>query len=310
MNRFRSLLNPILIVLGILLPQLHIFSFLLPWFVGGMMLLTFSSPVPPQEQGIATKLTLRSFFTSLLLIALTWGLTQLLGWPQEILFAVALIALAPAANATPAMSKMLGGNAVLTLKVFIISHVIACFSIPGVLGFLTRSEISIAQSAKQIFDTIQPLITIPLALAFGLRALYPRLSDKIVELQEYTFALWGASVMLILSKASHDVRQMGAGELWESGALQQMAFVSLFLCLLLYTLGWLWEWKSYHIEGAQSMGQKNTLLVIWISQLYVGPIATLGPVFYVVWQNILLSWLLYKSKKGRLFQSSGKGPRV
>jgi BASS family bile acid:Na+ symporter len=208
------------------------------------------------------------------------------------------------------MSKMLGGNAVLTLKVFIISHVIACFSIPGVIGLLTHSEIPIAQGAKQIFDTIQPLITIPLALAFGLRALYPRLSDKIVELQEYTFALWGASVMLILSKASHDVRQMGAGELWESGSLQQMAFVSLFLCLLLYTLGWLWERKSYPIEGAQSMGQKNTLLVIWISQLYVGPIATLGPVFYVVWQNILLSWLLYKSKKRTLFQSSGKGPRV
>ena len=47
----------------------------------------------------------------------------------------------------------------------------------------------------------------------------------------------------------------------------------------------------------QSLGQKNTLLVLWAAQLYAGPIASLGPVFYVVWQNIVLALLIRNREK-------------
>ena len=48
--------------------------------------------------------------------------------------------------------------------------------------------------------------------------------------------------------------------------------------------------EKHPIEGAQSMGQ-NTTLIIWITQMYAGPIAAIGPVFYVVWQNLVLSYM-------------------
>ena len=38
------------------------------------------------------------------------------------------------------------------------------------------------------------------------------------------------------------------------------------------------------------MGQKNTILAIWMSQAYLNPIASVGPASYVLWQNIINSY--------------------
>jgi BASS family bile acid:Na+ symporter len=44
------------------------------------------------------------------------------------------------------------------------------------------------------------------------------------------------------------------------------------------------------------MGQKNTTLVIWIATLYAGPVVALAPTCYVVWQNLVLSYLSARIK--------------
>jgi BASS family bile acid:Na+ symporter len=44
------------------------------------------------------------------------------------------------------------------------------------------------------------------------------------------------------------------------------------------------------------MGQKNTTLVIWISTLYAGPVVALAPTCYVVWQNLVLSFMSARIK--------------
>jgi BASS family bile acid:Na+ symporter len=75
-----------------------------------------------------------------------------------------------------------------------------------------------------------------------------------------------------------------------------MAGISLILCILLYALGWYVERNRRPIESAQSMGQKNTTLVIWIATLYAGPVVALAPTCYVVWQNLVLSYLSARIK--------------
>jgi BASS family bile acid:Na+ symporter len=106
--------------------------------------------------------------------------------------------------------------------------------------------------------------------------------------------VWTFSVFVILAKASYDIREMGFLDLWNSGKLPWMAGISLILCLLLFWLGWFCERNRRPIEGSQSMGQKNTTLVIWISTLYAGPVVALAPTCYVVWQNLVLSWMSRK----------------
>lgn len=306
MKNLRSVLMPLAIVLGILLPQAHVLSPMMPFLIGSMMFLTFVTKIPPQTHGYTFKIEARAFVASLLLIAALWGVVELFGLPREVLLGGAIIALCPPANAAPAMAKMLGGSASLALKIFLSGNLLACFSIPVIFGYLTGADASLSEIAMKIFNTIQPIISIPLAFALGLRAFYPELADRAAKFQKYTMFIWTFSVFVIISKASFDIREMGFMDLWNSGKLPMMAGVSLVLCILLFWLGWFCERKRRPIEGSQSMGQKNTTLVIWVSTLYAGPVVALAPTCYVIWQNLVLTWMSREKTRERMLRGQEK----
>lgn len=287
---------PVAILLGILLPQAHVLSPALPFMIGLMMFLSFVGKVPPQQHGYTFKIEVKAFLASLVMLAVLWGVVEFFKLPREVLLGGAIICLCPPANAAPAMAKVLGGNPVLALKIFLSGNIIACFSIPLIYGYLTGADASFAEVAMKIFNSIQPIISIPLAIALGLRAFYPELADKAVRFQKYTLLVWTISVFLILAKASYDIREMGFAELWNSGKLSMLALVALILCIVQFTVGWFSD-KKHPIESSQSMGQKNTTLVIWISSLYAGPVAAIAPTCYVIWQNLVLSWMCGRKKK-------------
>ena len=295
MKNLRAILMPIAIVLGILLPQASVLSPTLPFQIGTMMLLTFIGKVPPQEHGYTFKIEVRAFIASMLLLALLWVSVEVFGLPRDVLLGGAIICLCPPANAAPAMAKMLGGNPVLALKIFLSGHLVACFSIPIIYGYLTGSEAGFADIALRIFNSIQPIISIPLALALGVRSFYPEVADKVAKLSKYTIFIWTFSVFVILAKASRDIREMGFAELWNSGTLPLLAVVALVICILQFVLGWFCD-KKHPIESSQSMGQKNTTLVIWIASLYAGPVAAIAPTCYVVWQNLVLTYMSARVK--------------
>lgn len=50
------------------------------------------------------------------------------------------------------------------------------------------------------------------------------------------------------------------------------------------------------IAGAQGLGQKNTILAIWMAQTYLTPIASVGPAAYVIWQNLINSYQLWAKR--------------
>lgn len=287
---------PVAILLGILLPQAHVLSPALPFMIGLMMFLSFVGKVPPQQHGYTFKIEVKAFLASLVMLAVLWGVVEFFQLPREVLLGGAIICLCPPANAAPAMAKVLGGNPVLALKIFLSGNIIACFSIPLIYGYLTGADASFTEVAMKIFNSIQPIISIPLAIALGLRAFYPELADKAVRFQKYTLLVWTISVFLILAKASYDIREMGFAELWNSGKLSMLALVALILCIVQFTVGWFSD-KKHPIESSQSMGQKNTTLVIWISSLYAGPVAAIAPTCYVIWQNLVLSWMCGRKKK-------------
>ena len=296
MAKLRSILMLLAILLGVLLPQAHILSPLMPFFIGLMMALTFVSKVPPQKHGYTFKIELRALLMGIFLCGCLLGMKKFFGLSLPIVLGGMLICLCPPANSAPVMTKMLGGNPILALKIFLVGSIFACFSIPLIFGYFCPPPVGMEHLdfmglSKTIFNSIQPIITIPLAIALGLRSFYPEVADKIEKLQKYTMFIWIFNVFILLSKASYDVRAMGVQKLWEAGDFQKTALLSLSLCVLLFFLGWVCERKSHPIEGSQSMGQKNTMLVIWLAQLYAGPIAALCPTFYVVWQNLVLSWM-------------------
>ena len=51
------------------------------------------------------------------------------------------------------------------------------------------------------------------------------------------------------------------------------------------------------ISGGQAIGQKNTVLAIWMAQTYLDPLASVAPGAYVLWQNIVNSYQLWKMRR-------------
>jgi len=45
------------------------------------------------------------------------------------------------------------------------------------------------------------------------------------------------------------------------------------------------------------LGQKNTILAIWMAQMYLNPISSIAPGAYVLWQNIINSYQVWLHRK-------------
>ncbi|MDE6099907.1 MAG: transporter, partial [Paramuribaculum sp.] len=47
------------------------------------------------------------------------------------------------------------------------------------------------------------------------------------------------------------------------------------------------------VSGAQGLGQKNTVLAIWMALTYLNPLSSIAPAAYVAFQNTVNSVQLY-----------------
>ena len=78
-----------------------------------------------------------------------------------------------------------------------------------------------------------------------------------------------------------------------------LAFLSLLTCCGQFLIGRkIGARYGEKISGAQGLGQKNTVLAIWMALTFLNPIASVGPAAYVAWQNTINSLqLFYKTKQ-------------
>ena len=51
------------------------------------------------------------------------------------------------------------------------------------------------------------------------------------------------------------------------------------------------------ITAGQSLGQKNTVLAIWMGYTFFTPITSIVGGFYSIWHNVINSYQLYEKKK-------------
>lgn len=292
MQNLRTYLMPLAIVAGILLPQFHGLSFSMPWLIATLMFLSFVGGATAHEKGstrwVAVRVLAGSLFYALLTLFAGW----LLDWSLPVILAGLLLCLAPPANASPAMTRLLGGNAVLMLNLVVGGHALACFVIPGFAavsqGIGWNSSFAIG---NKVFWSVMPLVVLPIGSALLLRRLLPTVASRVAQLSAYTMLLWSFMVFVVISSASFNIRHLLADGSFTIHGLLGVAVLSLVLALALFYTGWRLGRGHYPIETSQGLGQKNTVLMIWVAQAYVHPVAALGPVFYVVWQNLILSYL-------------------
>jgi BASS family bile acid:Na+ symporter len=293
---------PIAMILGTVGYQiLYRFFFLVPYLLFAMLLLTFCK-VSFRElrfERLHFWLLLIQVVGSVLSFVVLYPFSKYLAETAMLCF------IAPTAAAAAVVTGKLGGSVPSLTMYTLLSCLMTAILIPLFFPYVAalppyidlQVNRSFIVSVLLIMRRLFPIIVLPLILAWLLREFLPRLHAKLSSISGVSFYLWAISltcVTAITVKSLVDSKGDVAIE-WLS------ALVGLIICCIQFILGKvIGQHFGQRISGGQSLGQKNTSLVIWISQLYLNPISSLGPCSYVIWQNIINSWQLWKKRKSEV----------
>jgi len=294
---FKDWTLPIAMLVGALgYPVFIRFSFLTPYLIFVMLFVTFCkisfSDLKPKP--------LHGWLLLIQVIGAIGGYFLLYRMNKIVAEAVMVCILCPTATAAAVITSKLGGNAATLTTYTLLSNVMAALIVPVLFPLVEyHPEMNFWGSFALILSRIFPLLILPFLTAFVLKKFLPRLHQTIAGLQDLAFYLWSFSLSIVtaqtLSPLLHDPTE---------GKIKLIiAFAALICCGLQFfigkNLGQVW---GERISGGQALGQKNTILAIWMAHTYLHPLSAVGPGAYVLWQNIINSWQLWKKRKRGLME--------
>ena len=269
---------------GIFFPQIHVLTFLVRYMIMTMLFFAFLNLNP--EQGIVHRSHVALLAAAPLLAFASYA--GLIHFDRDAALAAFLIALTPAATASPVVTALLGGNPAYTaFMVFtssIIQPLIIALTLPLLLGGKNISGIG------TMLATILSTIVIPFVIARSIARLRPALSGKLRKAGSISFVLWISVVCIAISESSFFLRHIEAPHV----KLAIIAAATLVLCILQFSIGRMIGGKRFGIEAGQSLGQKNTVFTIWVALTFVSPLVSLGPAFYIICHNSWNAWQLHR----------------
>ncbi len=206
--------------------------------------------------------------------------------------------LAPTAASAPVITGILGGNISSIAAYSFISNLSIALLSPlflALIGGASGETISFGGSVLIIFKKVFPVLLLPFILAVTISKVSPKLHNTIQKAQILSFYLWAVALTIVTSNVTKFISIQGNASYELKIA---MAGVALIICVLQFWFGRRIG-KKYNsiVAGGQGLGQKNTILAIWLTQTYLNPVASIGPGSYVLWQNIVNSYQLWRKER-------------
>ncbi|MDL2290034.1 transporter [Paludibacteraceae bacterium OttesenSCG-928-F17] len=268
------------------------FSYLTPYLIFVMLLLTYFN--------ISIKnLRLSKLHGWLLLIQIAGSISLfLILKPFNIIVAQAamICVLAPTATSAPVITRMLKGNVESLTTYSLLCNTAVAFCAPVIFSYTgTYQGLPFIDSFLIIGKQIFLLLILPFILALVIRKILPVVKRKTHIFSVISFFLWSIALTLVTAKIVHFILAQSA-ENYRSEVY--VAITSLIICLTQFLTGRrIGRMYDNTIAGGQGLGQKNTVLAIWMAQTYLNPISSLGPGTYVLWQNIVNSYQIWRKRK-------------
>lgn len=289
-QRLKPWMLPIAMAGGILFHSfIDAISFLAPYLIFVMLLITFCRVRPSEFRvtGLSWMLISVQLLGSLALYFL------ILPYSREVAEGTFICVFCPTATAAPVITGMLGGSVARLATFSIVSNVAVAVLSPIIFTFMGSGEsgLTFIQSLTLIATRVVPLIVLPLVTAFALLRFMPKVHSAIASRQSLSFYIWALSLFIVVGRAVSFVMSEPAAMIPEMIIL---SIFSLAVCCGQFAIGRIIGRRcGDRIAGAQELGQKNTVLAIWMALTYLHPIASVAPAAYVAWQNTINSAQLY-----------------
>ncbi len=270
----------------------HRLAFLAPYLIFSMLFITYC------------KLSFRDLrfsrlHVSLLAVQIVGSLAvyTALRWFDPVVAQGCMICvLAPTATAAAVVTGMLGGSVACLAAYTLLSSLVIALVSPLLFTLIGgNSGLDFWASVWLICRQVMPVLVLPCVLAFVLERGVPALHRQLRRLQVLSFYLWACGLAIVTGKTVFFiVNQKGADvteEWW-------MASFALAICVAQFALGRrVGRRYGDTISGGQGLGQKNTILAIWMAQTYLNPLSSIAPASYVLWQNMINSFQLWLKER-------------
>lgn len=293
-SRLKTLMLPIAMVCGALFaPWMGYVTFLSPYLIFTMLFITYCklkiSDFKPNRFEMAL------LATQMALAAAAYALTFF--WNRTLAEGVFICFFIPTATAAPVITAMLGGSISRVATYSLMCNAVVAVAGPVVLAAIgEHSDMTFLDSFKMILMQVFPLIVAPLVLALILRYSVPRLHSKIVNMQQLSFYLWAVSLFIVVGSCVSFAINNWTPE--STVTMVLLALGALVACLVQFKIGRIIGGRfGDRVSGGQGLGQKNTVLAVWLALAYMNPMASIAPAAYVAWQNSINSWQLMRHER-------------
>lgn len=204
--------------------------------------------------------------------------------------------LAPTATSAIVITGMLGGNKVSLATYSLISNLAVVIFAPFTFVLIGYDKgMSFTHSLWIIFNKVFLILLLPFILNLLLRKISPLSYQFVARKQSVSFYLWNLALIIVTAKTVMFIMEQNETSFHTEIVI---AILAMMACILQFVCGWLLG-KKYNdrIASGQGLGQKNTVLAIWMAQTYLNPISSIGPGSYVLWQNIINSYQVWRKRK-------------
>lgn len=218
------------------------------------------------------------------------GIYYALAWFDVVVAQGAMICiLAPVAMAAVVIGGMLGANLETMATYSLLCNVAIAFYAPLLLHAFGNGECTMVQ----ILQKVSPLLIAPFAAGQLCRLYLKRVSDWVAAHSQISFYVWLMSLTVIIGRTTCFLLDHSEANRTTEILL---AVAALVICLVQFGVGrYIGRRAGDTVAGGQSLGQKNTVLAVWLSQAFLDPISSVAPTAYIVWQNIVNSYQLWRA---------------
>lgn len=205
----------------------------------------------------------------------------------------------PTAAAVAVVTEKLGGSIGSLTTYTVIANIFTMIIIPSLFPMVEKgADVSFLYMSMMVFRNVTTVLVVPLLLALLSRKFLPRFVDKVKSVKDLGFYMWCFNLTILMGETLRNFLHATVSG-W---ILALLLIVPLAVCLVQFAIGKAVgrHWDA-SISAGQALGQKNTIVGIWLTLTFLNPLAAVAPGAYVVWQNLVNGWQLwYKEKYGKL----------
>ena len=277
-------------VLGALVPQVHVFSFLIQYLL--MVMLFFSFLDIEFRLQTFQKSIFWILFANILVAFLSYAV--LASFNGTLALTAFMTAIAPTAIAAPVIMSFIKGRIEYVVAAVLVTNISSAIIIPVTLPFLLGAQADLQISVWEVLEPVVIVMFVPLILARLVYYLSAGTQQFVRTGKRLSFGIWLLNLFLISANASSFLRNENQNSI---STLLVIALISLVLCIVNFGLGALLGGRQNWQEASQSLGQKNLSFVIWIALTFINPLVAMGPTFYILFHHLYNSWSIYRFEK-------------